>query len=221
METVQRAVLFVDVTDSTKLYESLGDTVALALINGVFERLEKIVAKYAGSVVKTLGDGIICVFEDPDNAFRAAVEIQTSVRSAAQDTANRLQLKIGFTCGPGDPVQGRRLRRHHERLRAAGDARQPGADPHLRADRGGALARPAHALPGAVPDPHQGQGRRSGRERSDVALRPGDHRGQPGARGFRQGRADLAQAHLPGQHLHRQPQPADAADGARPDATTS
>ena len=100
MENVQRAVLFVDVTDSTKLYESLGDTVALALINGVFERLEKIVARYAGSVVKSLGDGIICAFEDPDNAFRAAVDIQTSVRGAAQETANRLQLKIGFTWGP-------------------------------------------------------------------------------------------------------------------------
>jgi len=100
METAQRAVLFVDVTDSTKLYESLGDTVAPALINGVFGRLEKIVTRCAGTVVKTLSDGIICVFEDPDNAFRSAIEIQTSVRSAAQGTANRLQLKIGFTWGP-------------------------------------------------------------------------------------------------------------------------
>lgn len=100
MESAQRAVLFVDVTDSTKLYESLGDTVALALINGVFQRLDKVLAKYSGSVVKTLGDGMICVFEDPDNAFRAACEIQTTVHSAAQGTRNRLQLKIGFTWGP-------------------------------------------------------------------------------------------------------------------------
>src|SRR6185369_989899 len=99
METAQRAVLFVDVTDSTKLYESLGDTVALALINGVFARLDKVIAKYAGLVVKTLGDGMICVFEDPDNAFRAASEIQVTVHSAAQGTKNRLQLKIGFTYG--------------------------------------------------------------------------------------------------------------------------
>jgi adenylate cyclase len=100
MENAQRAVLFVDVTDSTKLYESLGDTVALALINGVFARLEKVIAKHAGLVVKTLGDGIICVFDDPDGAFRAACEIQTTVHSAAQGTKNRLQLKIGFTYGP-------------------------------------------------------------------------------------------------------------------------
>lgn len=100
METAQRAVLFVDVTDSTKLYESLGDTVALALINGVFARLDKVIAKYAGTLVKTLGDGMICVFEDPDNAFRAACEIQTTVHAAAQGTRNRLQLKVGFTYGP-------------------------------------------------------------------------------------------------------------------------
>ena len=100
MENAQRAVLFVDVTDSTKLYESLGDTVALALINGVFARLEKIIAKHAGATVKTLGDGIICVFDDPDSAFRAACEIQTTVHVAAQGTRNRLQLKIGFTYGP-------------------------------------------------------------------------------------------------------------------------
>ncbi|MCC6211712.1 MAG: adenylate/guanylate cyclase domain-containing protein [Burkholderiales bacterium] len=100
METAQRAVLFVDVTDSTRLYESLGDTVALALINGLFARLDKLIAKCGGAVVKTLGDGIICTFEDPDNAFRAAVEIQTSVRSSAEKSANRLQLKIGFTWGP-------------------------------------------------------------------------------------------------------------------------
>jgi len=99
METAQRAVLFVDVSDSTKLYESLGDTVALALINGVFARLERISAKYAGTTVKTLGDGVIYAFEDPDNAFRAACEIQTTVHAAAQGTSNRLQLKIGFTYG--------------------------------------------------------------------------------------------------------------------------
>ena len=37
METAQRAVLFVDVTDSTRIYESLGDTRAHALINRLLE----------------------------------------------------------------------------------------------------------------------------------------------------------------------------------------
>ena len=97
METAQRAVLFVDVTDSTKIYESLGDTVALALINGLFAGLDKIISKHSGAVLKTLGDGMVCVFENPDNAFRAACEMQSSVHSAAQGSRNRLQIKIGFT----------------------------------------------------------------------------------------------------------------------------
>jgi len=100
METAQRAVLFVDVTDSTKIYESLGDTVALALINGLFARLDKVIAKHSGNVMKTLGDGMICVFEDPDNAFRAACEVQSTVRAATQGASNRLQIKTGFTWGP-------------------------------------------------------------------------------------------------------------------------
>ena len=99
METAQRAVLFVDVTDSTRIYESLGDTVALALINGLFLILDKVVAKYMGSVVKTLGDGMVCVFEDPDDAFRAACEMQVTVTSAAQRASNRLQIKVGLTHG--------------------------------------------------------------------------------------------------------------------------
>jgi adenylate cyclase len=100
VETAQRAVLFVDVTDSTKIYESLGDTVALALINGLFARLDKIVAKYSGTVVKTLGDGMVCVFEEADNAFRAACEMQTSVHAGTQGARNRLQIKVSFTYGP-------------------------------------------------------------------------------------------------------------------------
>jgi adenylate cyclase len=100
MENVQRAVLFVDVTDSAKLHETLGDAAALALVNVLFARLEGLVRRYDGAVVKSLSDGIICVFEDPDNAFRAAVEVQTSARAAARETSGQPQLRIGFTWGP-------------------------------------------------------------------------------------------------------------------------
>ena len=92
--------MFVDVTDSTKIYESLGDTVALALINGLFARLDKIVGKHSGTVVKTLGDGMVCVFVETDDAFRAACEMQTSVHAGSQGTRNRLQIKVSFTSGP-------------------------------------------------------------------------------------------------------------------------
>lgn len=97
METAQRAVLFVDVTDSTRIYETLGDTQALALINQLFGLLDKASARRGGSVVKKLGDGMVCAFPDADAAFQAACDMQMVAPGSAPQ---RLAIKIGFTYGP-------------------------------------------------------------------------------------------------------------------------
>jgi adenylate cyclase len=97
LETAQRAVLFVDVTDSTRIYESLGDTRAHALINQLLGLLDKVAIRHGGAVVKTLGDGMVCAFPLPDSAFQAACDMQL----AAPDTGpERLAIKVGFTFGP-------------------------------------------------------------------------------------------------------------------------
>jgi len=98
LETAQRAVLFVDVTDSTRIYEQLGDTRALALIDQLFGHLDKAAARHGGSVVKNLGDGRVCVFPEPDAALQAACDMQMA--AAAGAGAERLTVKIGFTYGP-------------------------------------------------------------------------------------------------------------------------
>ena len=97
MDTAQRAVLFVDVTDSTRIYETLGDARAHALINKLLELLAKVAARYGGSVVKTLGDGMVCAFPLPDHAFQAACDMQAAAPDAAPE---RLAIKVGFTFGP-------------------------------------------------------------------------------------------------------------------------
>lgn len=101
METAQRAVLFVDVTDSTRIYESLGDTQALALINGLFGLLDKTAGQHGGAVVKTLGDGMVCTFPAADAALHAATDMQTTAAAMpAARPSERLSIKIGFTYGP-------------------------------------------------------------------------------------------------------------------------
>lgn len=97
METAQRAVLFVDVTDSTRIYVTLGDTQALALINQLFGLLDKASARHGGTVVKKLGDGMVCAFPDADAAFQAACDMQIA---APGPSPERLTIKIGFTYGP-------------------------------------------------------------------------------------------------------------------------
>jgi hypothetical protein len=97
LETAQRAVLFVDVTDSTRIYETLGDARAHALINKLLELLAKVAARHGGAVVKTLGDGMVCAFPLPDHAFTAACDMQAAAPDASPE---RLAIKIGFTFGP-------------------------------------------------------------------------------------------------------------------------
>jgi adenylate cyclase len=97
----KRAVLFADVSDSTAMYEAIGDARALALINRLFGLLRKRVAAAGGAVVKTLGDGMVCQFGEPDAAFRAACEMQAATqRMRVPDTERRLAIKVGFNYGP-------------------------------------------------------------------------------------------------------------------------
>ena len=96
----RRAVLFADVCDSTAIYESLGDTKALALINRLLRRLDEKVAEYSGAVVKRLGDGMVCQFSAADAALRAACEMQTAAFNLALGNTPKLAIKVVFTYGP-------------------------------------------------------------------------------------------------------------------------
>src|SRR5262245_31823848 len=100
LESAQRAVLFADVCDSTALYETLGDASALALINGLFEQLGRITAEQQGSIIKTLGDALVCQFQDADRAFRAAVGMQAAASSLGPRAPSRFAIKVAFTFGP-------------------------------------------------------------------------------------------------------------------------
>jgi len=100
VESTQRAILFADVADSSGLYQSLGDAQALQRINALFARLGAAVARHGGSVVKTLGDAMVCAFGDPDGAFRAACEMHELAAAEAAADAAAPRIKTGFTHGP-------------------------------------------------------------------------------------------------------------------------
>ena len=97
---VRRAILFADVCESTAIYETAGDAAALAQINRLFTVLEKQVQAAGGRVVKTVGDGIICQFEDPERAFRAACEMQQAALELGSGAGKPLRIKIGYNYGP-------------------------------------------------------------------------------------------------------------------------
>ena len=105
--SARRAILFADVCDSTSIYETLGDARALAAINRLFAVLAKKVKAAKGSVVKTLGDGMVCQFATPDAALRAACEMQEATAALTSPALRReLAIKVGFTYGPVVPKGG-------------------------------------------------------------------------------------------------------------------
>ncbi len=101
METAQRAVLFADVTDSTRIYETLGDARAHTLIEQLLWLLGNAAAGHGGTIVKKLGDGMVCAFPSSDAACEAACDMQLAALSTpAPRPADRLAVRIGFTFGP-------------------------------------------------------------------------------------------------------------------------
>ena len=72
-ENVTLAILFADIAKSTHLYETLGNKTAQSLIGACLSLLAKITAQHNGTVIKTIGDEIMCTFPTADKAVEAAI----------------------------------------------------------------------------------------------------------------------------------------------------
>lgn len=93
------AVLFADVSGSTRLYELLGDTRAFAAINGCLDLLKRVTAAHGGHVVKTIGDEIMAVLPGADAAVQAACEMQAEVAAQPPVENARIEIRIGLHFG--------------------------------------------------------------------------------------------------------------------------
>jgi class 3 adenylate cyclase len=78
-EKKDRAVLFADISQSSSLYQQLGDTRAHTIVNASIQALTRVLPRHEGELVKTLGDAIMCVFPTPDLAVLAAGEMQATI----------------------------------------------------------------------------------------------------------------------------------------------
>jgi adenylate cyclase len=96
----QAAVLFADVSGSTRLYETAGDTIAAAAIDQCLTSLRRVTESAGGRVIKTLGDEIMSVFGSADAAAIAAIDMQGSVGRLPPTAGSRIGIKIGFNFGP-------------------------------------------------------------------------------------------------------------------------
>jgi len=96
------AFLFSDLKGSTQLYEGIGDAAAYSRVNRHFDFIRQAVGRGGGSVIKTMGDGVMCAFYRLDDALSTAINLQGQVGAwcAEQGIDPPLALKVGVHHGP-------------------------------------------------------------------------------------------------------------------------
>src|SRR6267142_902763 len=92
----ERAILFADISGSTALYELLGDKPAAKAIEACLGSLREIISTRDGQVVKTIGDELMVVFDNPQAACEAAGEMQQRMTSLPPTAGAKLAIRFGF-----------------------------------------------------------------------------------------------------------------------------
>lgn len=93
-------LMFVDVADSTRLYERLGDNAALRAVEQCLHTVAQIAAGFEGRVVKTIGDELMLVFAKAEQGLLAACEMQQKLANQPPVAGIRLAVRIGAHWGP-------------------------------------------------------------------------------------------------------------------------
>ncbi len=94
------AVLFVDVSGSTRLYEIAGDEAAVAAIEDCMRLFKRVAVAGKGRVIKTIGDEVMAVFPSAKAAAEAAIAMQHGVSQMDEVAGTALGIHIGLHCGP-------------------------------------------------------------------------------------------------------------------------
>jgi adenylate cyclase len=107
----ERTVLFADLRGSTSLYEKLGNAEATSVITHTVNALGGSVTECGGHVVKTLGDGLMAVFELPGPGLVAATRMHETLArlvergSAHGASAGLRALKLQVALARGEIVE--------------------------------------------------------------------------------------------------------------------
>jgi adenylate cyclase len=97
-QTKNLAVLFADISDSTALYQKLGDAAARNIVNTCLSLITSILPRFDGHLVKTIGDEVMCVFPGADQAVLAASEMQALV--TGKPGTYPVAIHVGLHYGP-------------------------------------------------------------------------------------------------------------------------
>ncbi len=93
------AILFADISGSTALYDKLGNELALQLVTRTIDILTREMAARQGTLIKTIGDEIMCAFPDAIAAVEAACAMQVAIEKLRPGGEHEIHVRIGIHCG--------------------------------------------------------------------------------------------------------------------------
>lgn len=93
------AIVFADISGSTRLFEQKGDVAARQLVAKVLNALAEVTRRHGGRVVKTIGDEIMSVFPTAIQGVHAAMEMQRLTVRDPDFARDNLGLRIGMHYG--------------------------------------------------------------------------------------------------------------------------
>lgn len=106
-QIAERTVLFADLRGSTSLFETLGNAEATSVVTHCINALAGPVSERGGHVVKTLGDGLMAVFNESTGAMQASITmhelldgiVQKGRERGASSGLRALRLQVGVARG--------------------------------------------------------------------------------------------------------------------------
>ncbi|WP_077036852.1 adenylate/guanylate cyclase domain-containing protein, partial [Pelomonas sp. KK5] len=109
-EIRERTVLFADLRGSTGLFETLGNAEATAVVTQTVRLLGQAVDECSGRLVKTLGDGLMAVFDAPRDGVKSAARMhellaKALARSNRQRGATPRTLHLQVALARGEVVE--------------------------------------------------------------------------------------------------------------------
>lgn len=99
--TCEVTLLFTDIVGSTHFFEKWGDIAGRQMIQAHNDLLFPIITEYKGRIIKTIGDSIMAVFDEPSMALNCTVSLQRAI--AAHDEVApeilRFSVRMGLHYG--------------------------------------------------------------------------------------------------------------------------
>lgn len=95
----ESTILFADICRSTVLFDELGDQAALELVMATLDMVADIATQNHGVVIGTIGDELMCTFNQAENALITANQIHSQMQQSASMQEHRLAMRVGINSG--------------------------------------------------------------------------------------------------------------------------